>query len=126
MNKTEINNDSDIIEIKTNEDVFNEMKLRNDIEEEEKKIKKKNLNLSRSSIQSNNSRSFNDDSETGSVVDIKNLGKNYKFDNNIFTLESLNSTEFKKDYNTNLNDSSCFYSQQDLKEFKINVKNSKI
>jgi len=115
-----------MIEIKTNDDVFNEMKLRNDIEDQEKKLKNKKLNLSKSSIHSNNSKSFNNDSETNSVVDLKNLSRNFKFDPNICTLESLNSTDFKKDYNVNLNDSSSFYSQQDLTELKINVKNSKM
>lgn len=150
-NQTDIENDSDMIEIKTNEDVFNELKLRNQIEVHEKKLKNntqqnnncnpntKLLNISINSIKSNNSRSLNE-SETGSVVDMKNE-KRYKFDtssnHNIFTLESLNSVEFKKECakaestnsknkNTNLNDSVSFSAQQEINQLNINVKKSKL
>ena len=121
-NNTEIHNNIDIIEIKTNDDVLNEMKLRNEIEDQEKRQKNKKLNISLNSKKSNYSRNLND-SETDSVLDMKNLGRSFKFDPNICTVESLNSTDFKK--YSNLNDS-CFYSQQDINEFKINVNNSKL
>jgi len=121
-NQTEIHNDSDMIEIKTNEDVFNEMKFSKDFENQDNILKNSKLNISINSIKSNNSRNLND-SETNSVVDLKNLNRGFKLDPNICTLESLNSTDFKKDLN--LNDS-CFYSQLELNDFKINVKNSKL
>jgi len=116
FNQTEINNDSDIIEIETNDDVFNEIKLRCEIEGYEKKLKNNNKSYcSMNSIKSNNSRSYND-SETNSVVDMKNFGRSMKFDRNIGTLESLNSIDFKKEKN-NLNNS-CNYSQQNLNYYK--------
>lgn len=113
-----------MIEIKTNDDVFNELKLRNQIEEEQEKKRNIKLNISRNSFKSNNSNKLNDSSisETNSVIDMKNEKRSLRHDPNICTLESLNSNDFKKE---NLNDS-CFYSQQDINEFNINVKNSKL
>lgn len=124
-NQTEVQNDSDMMEIKTNDDVFNEMKLTNEIEVYGKKLKN-NINksyCSMNSIKSSKSISFND-SETNSVVDMKNLGRSMKFDANIGTLESLNSIDFKNE-KSNLNDS-CKYSQKNFNEFIVNVKKSKL
>jgi len=113
-----------MIEIKTNDDVFNEMKLRDEIEGYERKFQNNNKSYcSMNSIKSNHSRSFND-SETNSVVDMKNLGRNIKFDQSFGTVESLNSTDFKKD-NRNLDDSGI-YSQQNILENIVNVKKSKL
>jgi len=61
--------------------------------------------------------------ETNLVVDLKNLNRSFKHDAKICTLESLNCTDFKKDLNFN---NSCFYSQLELNDFKINFKNSKL
>jgi hypothetical protein len=113
---TEVNEDSDMLEVKTNEDIFFELKKRN---ESEKKTKKLKMNTMYNSSYGKSREDSTLDQFSKNQNNISSVN-NAKSNNHIHTFESCTSSEFRKEIGNN-NDSGFISNTRDLNNLKINI-----